>query len=180
MGAPAVVSYFNWLVEQTGDRHASYMNLLKCLHQKPFEWYVHSDDNRVEDGKELREEYTEDLRIQGEDLWADGKASTLEVLLGLSRRLEYDTDIPACDWFWKLLENLDLKHYTDLYFTRFVYHAEEETDRILDTWIQRNYNADGSGGIFPLRMSTHDQCRVELWYQMQAYLLEGEHVANGP
>lgn len=177
MGAPAIVDYFSWLARLTGDRHESYSYLLHQLHTKPFDWYVHNDDNRGEDGKELRERYTDAYRISGEDLWPAGKASVLEVLLGLSGRLEFDTDIPLDRWFWKLLENLGMQHYTDSQYSE---HVEAEVDHALDIWLERKYESDGTGGIFPLRRAIHDQRRVELWYQMQAYLLESDYVDNWP
>jgi hypothetical protein len=177
LGAPAIEDYFGWLCRHTGDGRASYWALLHQLHTKPFECVIPSDANRGEDGKELRETYEDTFQILGEDLWLDGKASMLEVLIGLSKRLEFDTDIPTDRWFWKLLENLGMQHYTDVHYTKMV---EEDVDERLDLLLRRRYSPDGVGGLFPLREAVHDQRRVEIWYQMQAYLLEGDHVDNGP
>lgn len=174
----APVPYFNWLASLTGPDSAAYSILLKQMHTTPFEVLMHRDANRGEDGKELREEYENTFAITGEDLWeVDGKASVLEVLLGLSRRLEFDTDIPTANWFWKLLENLELRHCADVYYNR---QVEEEVYSILMTFMHRAYSPSGVGGLFPLRRAEHDQRRVEIWYQMQAYLLESESVANVP
>lgn len=177
MGAPAIADYFGWLASQTGEDHVAYSYLLHQLHSKPFEWSVHNDDNRGEDGKELRERYTDTFRIDGEDLWPAGKASVLEVLLGLADRLEFDTDIPLDRWFWKLLENLGFLHYSDSHYNS---HVEREVDHALNIWLHRKFDEDGNGGIFPLRGAQHDQRRVEIWYQMQAYLLESDYVDNLP
>ena len=38
--------------------------------------------------------------------------------------------------------------------------------------IDRDYDASGFGGIFPLRRPAEDQRKVELWYQAAAYILE--------
>jgi hypothetical protein len=43
---------------------------------------------------------------------------------------------------------------------------------IMDTVIYRKYDPDGSGGFFPLTRSDDDQTRIELWYQMNAYIEE--------
>jgi len=147
------------------------------MHVTPFEVILHRDENRGEDGKELRGEYENTFDISGEDLWIDAKASVLEVLLGLSRRLEFDTDIPTANWFWKLLENLEVRHYNDGHYNE---HVEEEVFHRLQVFMTRSYAPTGYGGLFPLRMPQQDQRRVELWYQMQAYMLESEHVANVP
>ncbi len=173
----APVPYFNWLASLTGPDARSYSILLHQLHVTPFTVLLHRDRNRAADGKELREEYENTFRITGEDLWMDGSASVLEVLLGLSRRLEFDTDIPTANWFWKLLENLELRHCTDSHYNEYV---ESEVAGIITTFLQRTYSPSGVGGLFPLRRAEHDQRQIELWYQLQAYLLESEFVANVP
>jgi len=38
--------------------------------------------------------------------------------------------------------------------------------------IWRDYHADGRGGFFPLTNPDTDQTKVEIWYQMNAYVTE--------
>lgn len=160
-----------------GEDRKSYSTLLHQLHLKPFRCVVALDDNRCEDGKELREEYEGAFGISGEDLWLDGDASVLEVLISLADHLAFSTDLPADSWFWKLIENLELKHYRDSFYS---VRAEHEVDQVLEVFLSRTYSDHGVGGVFPLRSPRHDQRKIELWYQLQAYLLEGERVYNGP
>lgn len=155
----------------------SYSSLLYQLYGKPFRWFVDHDDNREADGQELREEYESTFGIEGQVLQLNADASMLEILISLSDHLAFATEDPAADWFWKLIENLELKHYRD---SNYGHQAEDEVDRCLETVLNRTYSEDGVGGIFPLRTTRHDQRRIELWYQMQAYLLEGDVVYNGP
>lgn len=170
--------YFSWLCSLTGSRSVrrQYQNLLHQLHLKPFRWFVYNDDNRNEDGKELRYEYIGETGTDEPDQ-LDFDASMLEMLIALSRRASFESYGTPAEWFWKLIENLDLQHYTDANWDRGV---EEEVNEALEMVIQRSYSIDGRGGLFPLRMAKNNQKRVELWYQLAAYLLEGEHVANGP
>ena len=49
-------------------------------------------------------------------------------------------------------------------------------DDILDTLIWRTYEYDGIGGFFPLTNAEEDQTKVEIWYQMAAYI--NEHTVN--
>jgi hypothetical protein len=49
-------------------------------------------------------------------------------------------------------------------------HVTETLDRV----IYRNYESNGHGGFFPLEDPDEDQRRVELWYQLNAYLNERE------
>jgi hypothetical protein len=38
--------------------------------------------------------------------------------------------------------------------------------------VNREYDPDGRGGLFPLDGTHANQREVELWYQMQAYIIE--------
>jgi hypothetical protein len=148
------------------------------MHIKPFTWFVYNDDNRETDGKELRYEFIAEFDIDDSDQpWGEVPASVLEVLIGIARRCSFESYGTPAEWFWKLMENLGLSMYRDS-----VYHdgLAEDVDRVLDQFLTRTYGKDGVGGLFPLRRTHPDQRRVELWYQMSAYLLENTEVANGP
>jgi len=91
----------------------------------------------------------------------------LEMLIALSQRLSFEGEGKSRRWFWHLIENLNLNIYNDKHGVPF-----EEVNAILDRVIWRTYNRDGSGGLFPLRRAARDQRKIEIWYQMSAYLLE--------
>lgn len=172
--------YFDWLCREAGalhnrNPHRTYWRLLHHLHLTPFRWSIRNDDNRAEDGKFLREEYL-DWGASDPDM-PDAPASILEMLVALSRRVAFESYGSPADWFWKLLENLDMKHYTDANWDDFV---EQDVGQALELLNSRKYGEDGRGGLFPLRYPHTNQRRVELWYQMSAYILEGADVANGP
>lgn len=127
-----------------------------------------NDDNRAEEGQALRDEF---LETSGTDIvdeeWMAIGCSFLEMLIGLSRRLEFETGAEARVWFWTMLENLDLRHLTDA-----VDIPPESIDEKIDAVIWRTYSFNGRGGLFPLDHPAKDQREVELWYQLNAYLLE--------
>ena len=64
---PLEETYFKWLAVQvvvnTRLRNPRQTNweILRQLHSTEFLWRVHNDDNRVEDGKELRSEFLESI-----------------------------------------------------------------------------------------------------------------------
>ncbi len=175
--------YFEWLYSHIGPvnynnpRH-SYWSLAKQLYTKKFRWFVRNDENRAEDGVQLREEFIERWGHEGLDPnWMSLECSLFEMLVALSERLAFESYGEVGDWFWKLMENLGLNRYTDnLYNPSVAQDINETLDRVLD----RDYGFDGAGGLFPLREAARDQRRVEIWYQKEAYLLEGLRVANGP
>jgi hypothetical protein len=79
-------------------------------------------------------------------------------------------------YFWKLIENLGLSKCTDdkWYTINGDFFVEDAVYRVNDRLI----GADGSGGLFPLRQPSRDQRGVEIWYQMQAWLLENTDVGE--
>lgn len=167
--------YFTWLYSQVASVEVAnpsktYWRLLKRLYTKEFLWFIDRDDNRSEDGKELRHEFIDDEGLEDVDQhWLDLGCSMLELIIGLSRRLSFEDDGEPRDWFWLLIENLGLEDYNDNAFM-----PEEEVDEVLNDVIFRTYKRNGRGGLFPLKRSTEDQRKVEIWYQLSAYILEND------
>lgn len=177
--------YFTWLFNltkrpSTRISNHPYRCLFDQMHDTPFRWSVHNDDNRMEDGKDLRLEYLRERGIRTSTVdvvWLEADASMLEVLITLSRMAAFESYSTPDQWLRVFIENLGLQHYTDQ-----VYNAEieHEVNEALERVITRAYHRNGQGGIFPLRRPRGDQRRIELWYQLSQYLVEGETVANGP
>lgn len=167
--------YFEWLYASVGavrnrNPARSYWKLAKQLYTTPFRWSIRNDDNREADGKNLREEFINDWEVQGVDQqWMELDCSMLEMLIALGRRAAFESMGDDSEWFWRLLETLDLRQYNDLVYCDIV---SEEIDAVLNRVIDRTYEKNGDGGLFPLTHAARDQRRVELWYQLSAYLLE--------
>lgn len=174
--------YLEWLYKEaigaTKNRNPdrSYWELAKCLYKHKFEWLISNDDNRAEDGKCLRDEFITDCGIEDIEIgWLQMDCSMLEMLIALARRASFESTGTAGDWFWIFMENLGLKQYTDRGFDL---DAEAAIDEACERVIYRKYQRNGAGGLFPLRNAQRDQRRIELWYQLATYLLEGRY--NGP
>lgn len=167
--------YFSWLYDQVAEPSVSdptktYWNILRILYKTEFIWIVPNDHNRLEDGKDLRIEFVDQSGLTAVDLdWMNLGCSVLELMIGLSRRLAFEGEGEPRDWFWHLMENLGLHLYND---RRRI--PKTRVKEILDRLIWRNYHYDGVGGFFPLKNPYEDQRKVEIWYQMNAYLLELE------
>lgn len=154
---------------ETANPEKTYWNLLRKFFTKEFIWIVPNDDNRAEDGRDLRREFLADEGIASvEDDWIRLGCSMLELLIGLSRRLNFESDKKTThEWFWCLIENLGLIRYTDRNDL-----PAKRVDDVLDAVIWRTYRPNGRGGLFPLKRSTEDQRDVEIWYQLCAFVLE--------
>lgn len=165
--------YFQWLYRQVGkagtNRAKTHWKLFRQLYSKEFVWVVANDDNRMVDGVDLRWEFVRYSELASVDAaWMNEGCSVLEMLLALARRLYFEDDRPAKDWFWILLSNLGLEEFTDSNYDGFI----QDIDDTLERLIWRQYAADGRGGLFPLNHPTCDQREVEIWYQMSQYLYE--------
>lgn len=173
MNEPYDEQYFVWLYSRIGSVEAThprrtYWNLMRHLYIKEFIWLIPNDDNRVEDGRDLRLRFLEENNIHSPDVgWMGLGCSMLEMLIGVANRLAFETSIEPRKWFWELMENLGLDAYTDNHKD-----ATAEIDEVCDRVIFRTYNPDGEGGLFPLREPREDQRDVEIWYQLSSYLAE--------
>lgn len=154
--------YYEWLVSQIDiPNNKSYHELFEIMHNFEFIWTIPNDDNRVQDGLDLRTEFS-NRRL------ALGGATVLEVLIGLSRRIAFTVDEDPREWAWRLLKNLRLHKMSDPLSDR----QRLRVNDILDGLVWRTYYRDGRGGFFPLKLSEEDQTKVEIWYQMNQYVME--------
>jgi hypothetical protein len=176
MNEPLDELYLVWLYSQFGNPTARnlkgrYLNLARKLYTTEFVWFVPNDDSRLEDGKALRVEFLQDAEIPEVDPdWMDLGCSFLELMVGLSRRLGFQTDSHPSRWFWKLLENIGLNQYDDA--NPF---SDEDVEEVTECVIWRTYRRDGHGGFFPLKKPKQDQRKIELWYQLSAYIIENDY-----
>lgn len=168
--------YFLWLCEMVDadGPDQQYLGLMRHLYDTDFSEesakLVGNDDNRIEDGIQLREKFEE------ESLYLDyrclsGPCSVLEMMVALAYRMS-DTmgdDQPEL-WFWEMMENLGLSEMCDKEY--YLVSGPEIVDEILAIFLRRKYGKDGFGGLFPLERPEKDQRKVEIWYQMSAYLIE--------
>lgn len=181
MQEPIDELYLTWLYEQVGsaklkDRTKTYWSLTRQLYRYEFVWIVPNDDNRLEDGRDLRAIFLAEYGITEVDQnWLDMGCSMLEMMIALSRRLAFDTEDEPREWFWQLVDNLGMHDFNDrMYDDR----IEQRVDNTLYRVVWRQYMPDGAGGLFPLQYPTQDQREVEIWYQFNAYLLEREQLIS--
>lgn len=162
-------SYFEWLVQQIKIDQEHYSEMLHLLHGQEFVWVIPNDDNRVHDGLDLRTEFADD--VGGVHRFHQG-VSVLEVIVGLSRRIAFAAGGQPNQWAYRLIENLGLHKLGN----PLSLYDKTVIGDILETLIWRKYKRDGYGGFFPLIDTDEDQTKVEIWYQMNAYIEEQPRV----
>lgn len=172
---PLDEAYLRWLYSQVASPrlrspHKTFWKLTRTMYTTEFLWTVPNDDNRVEDGRLLRDEFLQDIRAHHVDPdWLALGCSFLEMVIALSRRLTFEAQRTPNWWFWELMKNIGLQDCHDASET-----TEDEIRQVLETVVWRTYRPNGHGGLFPLDRPAHDQRRVEIWYQLNTYLLDNE------
>lgn len=165
------MSYFEWLYDKVCPLDSleydevRFTCLLKKLHSTEFTYTILMDKNRASDGISLRRNYL--LEVDGfEDDVPDGPCSVLEMTVALAIRCEVDImDNPKVGdrtyyWFWCMVKSLGLGFmYNELY-------DEEFAESTIDRFLKREYNYDGSGGLFTISDTSIDLRDVEIWHQM--------------
>ena len=166
-----IEEYFEWLCEivygSNYSKRISYDKLLIHLHETEFRYLIPRDRNCAEHGIYLRYRFADDLSD-----YIEGPCSVLEMMVALALRCEENImDDPVMrnrtsQWFWEMIVNLGLgAMYDERYDEAYV-------DDVIKRFLNREYDPDGSGGLFRIRdvYFDADLRRVEIWHQLCWYL----------
>lgn len=165
--------YFNWLYDTVcKDRFAetnSFRKLLSYLHSMEFTWVIPNDSNRAYDGVDLRYQFALQSDIPNAEARITGPCSVLEMIIALASSEEQLMHNPkigdrTAHWFWRMIVNLGLGGMTDSRFDR--YEVKNVVNRLLD----RDYEADGTGGLFTIKNCQYDLRDMEIWSQACYYM----------
>ncbi len=189
--------YYIWLLDMVGltqKEQYRYSMLLDKLHCTEFIYVIERDKNRLADGLNLREKYSDEMDFDIEESELDLKpCSVLEMLVALSCRLYFevmwdpDDEGSPSKWLWIMLKNLGLDSQDDSRYD------DEFVDEVLQKWMHRKFDANGNGSIFPVNLQgkkqgifegkkhekgKNNQKNVEIWYQMCEYIEENFNVLD--
>ena len=173
---PLDAKYLYWLYDQISplevtDPDFSFQYLIEHAYRTEFYWSVPNDDNRIADGVDLRREFLDHIGAERDTNFMEIGCSMLEMLVALCRVLSFNTGHNTRFWFSKLMENLSIAHMTDTIYKERL-DSTEVVDMVWHDIIHRTYKRNGDGGLFPLKRPGQDQRKIEIWYQMSAYLIE--------
>ena len=172
--------YFKWLLDFVCDstEKEDYELVFEDLFNKDFFWLIDYDENLAIYGLDLRNQFLESnqtyrkmLDIYGGFDENDKKCSVLEMMVALSILIEEkimtnyeENNTPK--WFWEMINALGLDHYAGLSYD------ELEVDDILEKFLNRMYKKNGRGGLFIVKNSEKDMTKMDIWMQMNAFLIE--------
>lgn len=181
MLTPATSStYIEWLVKDkiglTDKEWKTYNFLINSLSKIEFHWIHPMDENRANDGLELRAQFSDET-----GLYLDGssglptKCSMLELIAALAIKVENRImrNISIGDrtskWFLIMIDNLGFSNITN---KNWKYDDEEYIRNSCNKVIYRDYKSNGDGGLFPLKNKSKNWVNEEIWVQCMAYLRE--------
>lgn len=174
--------YLCWLMNQCQLEAAGpygYLSLCEILLDTYFLSLIEFDENRAEEGRELREEWAES---QGGDIseteMLPYTCNMLELILVMARRMAYEMmdsqyEAGVGKWVMEILENAGLATFRNDYFETDPEYHGNRIKAILKDIIYRRYLHTGDGGFFPAKFyTTKDYRKMELLTQMNNYLAE--------
>lgn len=166
--------YFAWLCNVVcGGRfpsNVSFRRLLTYLHSREFVYIMPMDENRANNGINLRYRF-ERSYASADDVAAslDGGCSVLEMMVALAFKIEEFMDNPrmgdrTSQWFWNMIVSLGLGSMNDDNYDR------DYVVECVDRFLNREYEPNGKGGLFTIRGCEEDLRDVEIWSQMCWYI----------
>lgn len=179
MGSRKIKSYFDWLCERVGiqDKYIKDSQAIDILYTTAFKvcekYYeqVALDESRIKDALSMRERFMNDSDFEpmfdvrfllGVGL---SDASIFEIMVALADRMVYNCSdsINSNEAFFIMFKNL---------FSGIDENDVKKLQERVQNFLNREYDKDGTYGLFPLKNSKKDQRKVEIWYQMMAYIIE--------
>lgn len=165
--------YLDYLTSIVMFDRQDYSMLLATLMKIDFEPYYQEDIRRGADGLELRNHFASVSNVSNEKFIQDigyTSCSMLEMMVALSLRME---DIMADQvgnrtniWFKRMLYSLGLYEMTDDNFN------QEYIMNCINKFKNVDYEYNGKGGLFTLNQPTQDIRKLEIWNQMNLYIVE--------
>lgn len=169
--------YFDWMYDIVCGcdeyRSVSYVELLTFLYNTEFTYDEVLDSNRAQDGIDFRyrfgyeNEYSSSIITRHLD---DRPCSVLEMMVAIAFRVEeeimddFEYGNRTGQWFWNMIVNLGLVNMCDKKFD------EVEARRIINTFLNRQYDYNGKGGLFTVDDCECDMRGVDIWTQFMWYL----------
>ena len=164
-------AYFDWLYTlvcgKYYSRETSYKRLLRYLHNVEFIYSIAMDENRAEDGVDLRRRFA---KTDEELDYLSGPCTMFEMMVALAIRCEETIMDDASvgnrtgQWFWGMVVSLGLGAMIDSRFDI------ERVGDIVERFLYRDYEPNGEGGLFTIKNADVDLRDVEIWVQMCWYL----------
>lgn len=177
MGTNPNEEYFNYLLNRIGIENCPLYMVSKTLYETNFTPIMKEDANREHDGLLLRDEFALEYmgNMHNPINYIPPQCNMLEMLIALAERWDrqymYDPrfGIRSRQWFIEMLTNLDIAKYMD---NVWIDGSTYAVQMAIDAFLCRQYDYDGTGGLFPLKNPKRDQRLIQIWDQLSDYVVE--------
>jgi hypothetical protein len=175
--------YFEYLLKEINPEGLREEQVYVCslLHNCIFQRRVGLDINRADDGRVRRNHflYEEkiDLSPEEQDEFFEYECTWLEMLVALSDRFSYSYGGSPYGRFLEVTSNmgLDPLYQPVGYRSKRMEEFDQGLVRVATSRVDNNhFDRRGRGGLFPLSHAYRDQREVELWLQMNDYIMDRE------
>lgn len=175
---PNEEKYLDWICKRVGGDscerpYNTYNKIFKILYLIEFTSDIPSDNDRIQDGLNLRYMYlfeTHDNYMV--TIKRPKPCSVLEMMAYLAIRIEEQIlsnpmyGDRTCQWFREMLWTLGIGGQTDE-----VFNEEYVVDRI-NRFINHEYEPSGMGGLFLVRHTDVDMRELDIWSQAMNHINE--------
>lgn len=171
--------YFEWMCNKVcnSSEKIKYRKLLTLMNDTDYYYILVMDGNRYGDGINLRYRFAIEMNYD-DAMVADAldfkPCSILEMMIALAWRIEEhimvndDIGDRTGEWFWEMMDSLHISNMTN---NQFDIH-KGDIKRRLTAMMEKDYLANGEGGLFTVSNPNVDMRNLEVWYQAMAYLNE--------
>ena len=169
--------YPEYLLGRINFTSSKWFDVCSMMHDTPFEYVIKFDENRADDGLYLRKyflndtEYPEEVFIN-EETFEEYPVTCLEVLIALVERI-CDEYVPYKNEYGEDMRGMILEAFfknLGLYYDI----SEKRFKEKIAVWLDREYEDDGSGSIFPLYFYKKGFKKNEIWSQANIFLKEND------
>ena len=172
-------NYKDWLRERIElDRPPYYIweGVIWLLHTIEFYPVLEIDENEIDHVHRMRESYGFTSELYS-------PVSVLEVMVCLAIRCEINImqnekfGNRTSLWFWKMFHNLGLDKFRDKKLNDIGDYPDsyEEIESIIFCLLDRNYDHDGNGSLFPVKNCRYDMRKKPMYVQMNIWLTANYH-----
>lgn len=167
--------YLNYLIWIGGltEIASRYGRLFEILHHIDFKWILDRDENREADGIGLRDDFDlpHSCTMQEDEAFFARYCSVFEMMLALAIKVDDEfigdpAEEHPEEFFMEMIKNLGLDKFKGERYKK------ADVIKIVNRWLDREFDSNGVGSPFPIRRSNQDQRKLEIWDQMNAYLNE--------
>lgn len=151
---------------ETGVSGSPSLILFEILDSVEFRELVANDGNRISDIRDMRFQW---LYAVGRESWEldDKPPSALELMIICAQTMSFlckglVEDSSVTRWFNEMMWNVEV----------LIDFNMEDLRWAVEIAIRRKYDYAGNGSFFPLKEPREDQREVEIWSQLNAYIIE--------